>query len=226
MDTDSRDVSAGSESDDQADRRAARQQPESLSDPTDRDLADSSRFAVAPGKGGQTVERPDSPSVSKTSFREAARQWPPGLGTAVETDRQTARDSRADGDSNRDRQSDSRLAPRQTLTSLSKGPARTAVSLFRMRRGKGGSRQLQSYTFLRASESNVRHWRLALGARGSATSRALLLRCFACARQRWQPAASRASFLRASESNVRQLPAAWPLPAHAQLGNSRALLFR
>ena len=38
------------------------------------------------------------------------------------------------------------------------------------------------------------------------------MRCFACARQRWQPAASRATFQRVSERVVRtgQVHAAWP----------------
>ena len=56
--------------------------------------------------------------------------------------------------------------------------------------GKGGSRQLSRATFLRASESNVRQWRLALGhAVGTRHAPGK------------QPAASRASFLRASESH-------------------------
>ena len=99
-------------------------------------------------------------------------------------------------------------------------------------------------TFLRASESNVRQWRLALGhavgtsrpccfavshAPGKGGSRqlpkrdqqALLFRCFACARQRWQPAASRATFLRASESNVRQ----WRLALGHAVGTSRPCCF-
>ena len=50
-----------------------------------------------------------------------------------------------------------------------------------------------------------------LGTRGW-DQQALLLRCFACARQRWQPAASRATFQRVSERVVRtgQVHAAWP----------------
>ena len=75
------------------------------------------------------------------------------------------------------------------------GPAGPAVSLFRMRPAKVAAGSSQSYTFLRASETNVRQWR-----------------CFACARQRWQPAASRATFQRVSERVVRtgQVHAAWP----------------
>ena len=75
------------------------------------------------------------------------------------------------------------------------GPAGPAVSLFRMRPAKVAAGSSQSYTFLRAPETNVRQWR-----------------CFACARQRWQPAASRATFQRVSERVVRtgQVHAAWP----------------
>ena len=48
-----------------------------------------------------------------------------------------------------------------------------------------------------------------------------LFRCFACARQRWQSAASRATFLRASESNVRH----WRLALGHAVGTSRPCCF-
>ena len=59
-----------------------------------------------------------------------------------------------------------------------------------------------------------------LGTRGW-DQQALLFRCFACARQRWQPAASRATFLRVSESNVRQ----WRLALGHAVGTSRPCCF-
>ena len=81
-----------------------------------------------------------------------------------------------------------------------------------MRPAKVAAGSSQSYTFLRASETNVRQSAApGLGTRGW-DQQALLLRCFACARQRWQPAASRATFQRVSERVVRtgQVHAAWP----------------
>ena len=101
------------------------------------------------------------------------------------------------------------------------GPAGPAVSLFRMRLAKAGRRQLLELLLVRASESDVRHWGPLPGGHAVRPSRALLFRCCACARQRWQPAASRASFLRASESNVRQ----WRLALGHAVGTSRPCCF-
>ena len=95
------------------------------------------------------------------------------------------------------------------------GPAGPAVSLFRMRPAKVAAGSFQSY-FSKGFSKQRYAVAPGLGTRGC-DQQALLFRCFACARQRWQPAALRATFLRASESNVRQ----WRLALGHAVGTSR-----